>query len=59
VEFVIGRQRSVERGNQRRRGRFKWNKAESPGEKPRLEIRNAIRTDGREKDGEFRIEKSE
>ena len=45
--------------NQRRRGGFKRSAPESPGEEPLLEIRNAIKTEASEIDGEFKVVESE
>jgi hypothetical protein len=55
ARFLIGREKSLWKEDQRRRGGFDMKEAESPGEELRFEIRKAIRTEAREKDGEFGI----
>jgi hypothetical protein len=59
AQFLIGREKSLWKEVQRRRGELDMKEAESPGERPRLEIRNAIWSEATEEDGEFRIAEGE
>jgi hypothetical protein len=59
AQFLIGKEKSSGKADQRRRGEFNKKEAESPGEELRWEIRNAIMFEDSEMDGEFRIAKSE
>ena len=58
AQFLIGREINSGKRDQRRRGKFDRKDVESPGEEPRLEIRNAIRAGASEIDGGFRIAES-
>jgi hypothetical protein len=54
-QFLIWKGKSLWKEDQRRRGGFDRNEAESPGEELRSEIRNAIVLEVSEIDGEFEI----
>jgi len=57
--FLTDRRNDSREANQRRRGAFKRSAPESPGEEPLFEIRNAIKTEASEIDGEFKVVESE
>jgi len=59
AQLLIGKEKSLWKEDQRRRGGFDKNEAESAGEELRLEPRNAIVIEVSEIDGAFRIAESQ